>query len=108
MPFGWLLVVRLVAGREEWIGKTKEAAGSEPGGLVRGDLTWVLRQNSYGGAGAESLGAGDVAGGRVVLGRHVVTAHPVATERGGLERTMRQRRDGQRCPVDTGIRARRS
>ncbi len=46
----------------EWdrnrVGKTKEAAGSEPGGLVRGDLTLVLRQNSFEEAGAESLGAG--------------------------------------------------
>ena len=63
---------------------------------MRGDLTWVLRQNSYEGAGAESLGTG----GRVVLGRHVVAAHPVTSERRVLERAVRQGRDRPRCPVD--------
>ena len=102
---GWWLV----DGVDGWMGgKTEEAAGSEPGGLVRGDLTLVLRQNSYEGAGVESLGSGGAGGGRVVLGRHVVTAHPVAAERRDLERAVRQGRDRQRCPVDTGIRARRS
>jgi hypothetical protein len=83
-------------------GKTNKAAGSEPGGLVRGDLTLVLRQNSCEGAGVSRLdpNVSTVTG---LCSVDMWSPHTQSWPKVGACRSTASR--PERC---TGVRARRS